>query len=370
MDAGAFREAVNRGGGREGVDIHALSRAADRIIRLLDAAGGARFNDELVQEAIMEARALEARTGGDYPVALPETDASAATDRAWRRALRPVVDSFRERVFDSDEAPFSAWGDAVDWIESSVDELPEVPRSADSAVRELLVDTSRLGSQLARRGWKVGISPARTELEWASADRSEFRHRVIEGFDREAGVTLGGAQAPAALLAQITSEWSRWTGFEQHALVEWFLVGDPPARRRVRLTFVHGHRTIGAQPLESAHVALDLWTPYLTWEELRTLHTRLREVWKSEGWDLPETGPPAGRRWTRLDARLEDVVDELGGVPYQPTREWWEEVDGAWTARGWEGRSPEAHRRHWSRLLEKKEEGLDPSKGPQLRLPR
>jgi hypothetical protein len=112
---------------------------------------------------------------------------------------------------------------------------------------------------------------------------------------------------------------------------------------------------------------VEFLTPDLTARDLAAFLGELGKAWSWAGVN-PERGPKGGPRWTDLDSTMMKVVERLGGVPKSPTRDWWQKVAEEWEASGQRRRSPDAHRKHWARLLEKLEAGMDQLDGGPIRV--
>lgn len=329
MTEGEFREAVNQAPGDVGVEYRI--RGADELLRILRP-HGADPTEEDVERALGLARQFAAAEAGEHETSVPlsPTAYSRETARLWARLLKPWAEDYREKTFGKPEPPFdaTAWTAAAEWIEDQVVELekPAGPHRAHQV----------------------------RSFRYYGRDGSTVEEVQLKG--HPAGLEWRGLVPAIVTLANLARAFHELSGISQAELVRYVLAGVRPELPRVRIRGeTRFHQLPDGTQISGRRVTVDFLTPDVTWRELRELHRDLRRMWTELGIEQATNGPKKTPRLTPKDRRLLDVVGELGGIPDQPTGEWWEAVDEEWRRRGFEPRTNDAHRIHWSRLQEKLE---------------
>jgi hypothetical protein len=145
--------------------------------------------------------------------------------------------------------------------------------------------------------------------------------------------------------------------------------------------------TTGGYLVRAPKVTAEFYTSDIRHEDLRRLHGKISDTWarlrssdpeevvrireearRQAGEDtrewarthkLPVPPPPVSRpsprsRLTDHNRKLREIIEKLGGVPTNPSAEFWGEANRLWVEAGHKPtKHADAHRRHWERLKRK-----------------
>ena len=249
------------------------------------------------------------------------------------RRIASSVEHVRQELFGSTDVPFSSYEQVATWIEQQGQNQNYTLRYEDGSANgnssgsTWVVQNPQLEQQLQA----IQQQLFELHMQWSELTGEPLvlpsyppKCRHLPYLRRENGWLVpeefpACAGSPLAKLCEISHTLAAVTGFFQHNVVMYILMGTEPLLSPFTVRFKHTpYPTFNRVRVQAA---IEIETPDITDVQWRAIHQEIRQAWGVENTTLLDED----------DQRLQNIVIQLGGVPPRRGKmAFWERARQEW----------------------------------------